>query len=260
MKVGTWEERIEGFQSFLGKASRMALYLLILFLLVYGGHRLYHHLREDAVFALKEVEITGCRRLSEGQLLGLLRIGERSDLLTVELGEISKRLQAHPWVEEVKVEKVFPHKISVQIVERKPIAILQMEDPYYLDEKGVIFAPVGERDEYDYPFITGLGRQTLEREPEESKRLIAKVLELLSALRQRRTMPLEEISEIHVEKAFGLQYFTKAEGIEVKMGWDRYGEKLKRLSIIWSDLKRKGIRPLSIDCSDLQRMVVKRGS
>lgn len=255
-----WEERIEGFHSFLGKSSRLALYLLVLSLFVYGGHRLYTHLREDSVFALKEVEIRGGERLSEGQLLGILRVGERSDLLTMELSEISKRLQAHPWIEEVKMEKVFPHKLSVQIVERKPIAILQMEEPYYVDAKGVIFAPVGERDGFDYPFITGLTRRHLDEEPEESRRLIGKALELLSALRQRRTLLLEEASEIHVEKTFGLQYFTKEEGIEVRMGWDRYGEKLRRLSIIWSDLKRKGIQPLSIDCSDLQRMVVKRAS
>lgn len=260
MKGRTWEERIEGFPSLLGKSSRVALYLLVLSLLIYGGHRLYTHLREDAVFALKEVEIRGCKRLSEAQLLGLLRVGEPYDLLTVELREISKRLEGHPWIEEVKVEKVFPHKISVQIVERKPIAILQMEDPYYIDPKGVIFAPVGERDGFDYPFITGLGRRALEEEPEASKRLIAKALELLSALRQKRALPLEEASEIHVEKTYGLQYFTKDEGIEVRMGWDRYGEKLKRLSVIWSDLRKKGIKAVSIDCSDLQRIVVKRAS
>lgn len=260
MKIRAWEERVEGFSSLLGKASRGALSLLILSLLIYGGHRLSDHLREDAVFALKEVEFQGHRRLTEEQLLGLLRVGHRSDLLTVELGEISKRLQAHPWIEEVRVDKVFPHKLSVRIVERSPIAILQMEDPYYVDSRGVIFAPVGERDGLDYPFITGLGRGALEQEPEESKRLIAKALELLSALRQWRTFLLQEASEIHVEKTYGLRFFTKDEGIEVRMGWDRYGEKLRRLSIVCSDLRKKGIKPLFIDCSDLQRMVVKRAS
>ena len=39
--------------------------------------------------------------------------------------------------------------------------------------------------------------------------------------------PLEEISEIHMEKAFGIDCITRAEGVEVKMGWEDFGEKLR---------------------------------
>lgn len=254
------EKGVERFQGLIKKSFRIALRLLLLSFLLFVGHRVYDHLLEDRFFCLKEVEIKGCQKLPQEQLLSLIQVEGRPNLFTVAPGEISKRLESHPWIEEVRVRKVFPNKISIQIKERKPIAILQLEDPYYIDSKGVIFAPVGERDGYNYPFFTGLTRQTLEREPEQSKRLIMKALELLAALTQRRVSPLEEISEIHMEKVFGVECFTKNEGIEVKMGWDRFGEKLKRFSIIWSDLQRRGITPVSIDCSDLKRMVVKNPS
>jgi hypothetical protein len=42
------------------------------------------------------------------------------------------------------------------------------------------------------------------------------------------------------------------------MGWEDFGEKLKRLSLIWSDLRKRGFSSTTIDCSDLKRMVVKR--
>jgi hypothetical protein len=60
-----------------------------------------------------------------------------------------------------------------------------------------------------------------------------------------------------MEKVFGIQCFTKAEGVEVKMGWEDFEEKLKRLPLIWSDLRKRGLSADSIDCSDLTRMVVK---
>jgi hypothetical protein len=41
------------------------------------------------------------------------------------------------------------------------------------------------------------------------------------------------------------------------MGWNHFEEKLKRLSLIWSDLQKRGVEPALIDCSDLKRMVVK---
>jgi hypothetical protein len=42
------------------------------------------------------------------------------------------------------------------------------------------------------------------------------------------------------------------------MGWDDFGEKLKKLSLIWSDLQKRGWAAVSIDCSDARRVVVKK--
>ena len=137
------------------------------------------------------------------------------------------------------------------------MAIIQLEELYYVDTQGEIFTPVGDRDEYNYPYVTGLSRRVLEKDPVEAKRLIAKALELLRIVSQEKVPPLEEISEIHMEKAFGIRCFTKVEGVEVKMGWEDFEEKLKRLPLIWSDLRRRGFSAVSIDCSDLKRMVVK---
>jgi hypothetical protein len=103
-----------------------------------------------------------------------------------------------------------------------------------------------------------LTRRVLEKDPVEAKRLITKALELLRIVSQEKLPPLEELSEIHVEKAFGIHCFTKTEGVQVKMGWEDFGEKLKRLSLIWSDLRKRGCSAVSIDCSDLKRMVVKK--
>jgi cell division protein FtsQ len=180
------------------------------------------------------------------------------NLFTVRLRDMARRLESHPWIEEVRVRKVFPNKIWIQIKERKPIAILQLEELYYIDTKGVIFSRVADREEYNYPFLTGLTRQVLEKDPTEAKRLIMKALELLNTVGNEKISPLKEISEILMEKTSGIYCFTQAEGLEVRLGWEQFGEKLKRLSLIWSDLQRRGYSAASIDCSDLKRMVVKK--
>ena len=151
------------------------------------------------------------------------------------------------------------NKILIQVEERKPIAILQLEELYYIDSKGVIFSRVWDRDVYNYPFLTGLTRQVLEKESAEAKNLIKKSLELLRITDQERVPPLGEISEIHMDKTFGIRCFTQTEGLEIRMGWEDFREKLKRVSLIWSDLQKRGISAASIECSDLKRMVVKKG-
>jgi len=248
----------EGFQRILKKFVRVTFQLLLLFFLLFIGHQLYVHLLEDPFFQVKEIEVKGCRKMEESTILSLIKMEGMPNLFTVSLKEVAKRLETHPWIEEVKARKVFPNKILIQIEERKPIAILQLEEPYYIDTKGVIFSPVGERDELNYPFLTGLTKKGLEREPIVAKDLIMKALEFLRIAEKERISPLEEISEIHMEKIFGINCFTRAEGVEVRMGWDHFGEKLRRLSLIWSDLQKRGISVSSIDCNDLKRMVVKK--
>ena len=250
----------ERFQGILKKAIRVTFQLLLLSLFFFIGHRVYAHLLEDPFFRVGEVKVEGNLKIPRETILSLTELEGMPNLFTLRLKKMIKRLELHPWIEQVKVRKVFPNKIWIQIEERKPIAILQLEELYYIDTKGVIFSPVGDGDKYNYPFLTGLTRQALEKDPIEAKHLIVKALEFLRIVDKEKIFPPEEISEIHMEKAFGIQYFTKTEGVEVRMGWEHFGEKLRRLSIIWSDLRKRGVSAVSIDCSDLRRMVVKRSS
>ncbi len=252
------EEGGEGFRDILGKVIRWAIHLLILASLIFGGHRLYIRLLEDPLFLVKEVEIQGCERLKENDLFPLRSIEGRVNLFSLNLQSIAKRLEDHPWIEEIKMTKVFPNKILVHIEERIPVAIIQLEEPYYVDKKGVIFAPMGDIDRYNYPILTGLTRESIAKDPSTANYLIMKALELLNIFERERILPMREISEIHMDKIFGLKCFIKDEGIEVKMGWDQFDEKLRRLSIIWSDIQNKGISVVSIDSSDLKRIIVKK--
>jgi cell division protein FtsQ len=247
----------ERFQGIVKKAIRVAFQLLLLSFFLFIGHWVYVHLLSDPYFRVREVEVEGGRKIPREVLLSLTVMEGMPNLFSVKLKDVVKRLESHPWIEQVRVRKVFPHKIVIQVEERKPMAIIQLEELYYVDTQGEIFTPVGDRDEYNYPYVTGLSRRVLEKDPVEAKRLIAKALELLRIVSQEKVPPLEEISEIHMEKAFGIRCFTKVEGVEVKMGWEDFEEKLKRLPLIWSDLRRRGFSAVSIDCSDLKRMVVK---
>jgi cell division septal protein FtsQ len=247
----------EKFHEIFKRTIRRAFQLLFLIFILFISYQLYIHLLEDAFFQVRELEVRGCRKIPEKIVFTLAGIEGMPNLFTVPLKEISKRVEAHPWVEQVNVRKVFPGKIMIQVEERKPIAILQLEEPYYIDSQGVIFSRVGDRDEYNFPCLTGLTRKTFDKDPNAAKHLIMKALEFLKATHEEKVPSLDGVSEIHMEKTFGIECFTQNEGVEVRMGWNHFEEKLKRLSLIWSDLQKRGVEPALIDCSDLKRMVVK---
>ena len=79
------------------------------------------------------------------------------------------------------MRKVFPDRIVIEVKERRPLATVQLDELCYIDRKGVIFSKVGDRDGYNYPFLTGVSRSSLEKEA-EGRRLLAKALELLRVI------------------------------------------------------------------------------
>jgi cell division protein FtsQ len=248
----------ERFQGLLKKSMRAASRLLLLTFLLFVGHWVYLHLLEDPFFRVREIEIEGCEKINEEAVRSLIMVEGMPNLFTLRLGEIAKRLEKHPWIDQVVMRKVFPHKVRIRIEERKPIAILQLEEFYYIDAKGVIFSPAKDGDGYNFPFLTGLTRQAFEKDPEASKDLIMKALEVLRIVEREKPLALEEVSEIHMSRSFGIDCYTRANGLNVKMGKDAFGEKVRRLSIVWSDLRKRGLSAASIDCSDLNKMVVKK--
>lgn len=253
------EERgFEGFQRTLKKSIRVAFHLLFLLSIFFAGHQLYVHLLKDSLFRVREVEIKGCRNIPENTVRSLAAIEGMPNLFTVPLKEIARRVEVHPWVDYVRVRKIFPNRVLIHVEERKPMAILQLEEPFYIDSKGLIFSRAGERDGYPVPYLTGLSREAFDKDPDTATYMITKAIEFLTIADQEKVPVLKEISEIRMEKIFGIRCFTRPEGVEVRMGWDHFGEKLRRLSLLWADLQKRGVSATSIDCSDLKRMVVRK--
>lgn len=252
------ERSLEKFQRVLRKLIRVAFYVLFLILFFFAGHRLYARLLEDSSFRMRKVEVRGCLKIPEKTILSLAAIEGMPNLFTLPLQEIARRVETHPWVDYVRVRKIFPDRVLIHIEERKPMAILQLDDRFYIDSHGVIFSRVGDRDEYNFPFLTGLSRQAFDKDPAGANFMIMKALEFLKMAEQEKISLLAGISEVRMERTFGIQCFTQTDGVEVRMGWDHFREKLRRLSLVWSDLEKRGISAGSIDCSDLKRMVVKK--
>ncbi|MCX8117194.1 MAG: FtsQ-type POTRA domain-containing protein [Desulfobacterota bacterium] len=248
----------ERFLRILKKTLHFTLLLLGVHALFFAGYQTYAYLMKDSWFRVRAVEVRGCRTISEQTVVSLARLEGNANLFRLRLKEMAQRIEAHPWVEGVRVKKIFPDRLSIDIEERRPVAILQLEEPYYIDAKGVIFSRASDRDQYDYPFLTGLNRQDLEKEPDRSKFLIAKALDCLMAVDRVKALPFGKISEVRMEKDLGISCVTAVEGVEVRVGWDHYEEKLRRGALIWEDLKQRGIGARAIDCRDLRRMVAKK--
>jgi cell division protein FtsQ len=169
------------------------------------------------------------------------------------------------------------------VSERVPIAIVNLEGLYYLDENGEIFKPVEASDKAMVPIVTGLSLAGFNFENPRGSQSFKAVMEALHLCRRHDTViPFAALHRVHVDRDMGLTLYASlapydpsattmctpavarsAEGggnlAAIKVGFGRYESKLSRLRDMISYLKqRDGFLNLRyVDLGDTDRVVVR---
>ena len=93
-------------------------------------------------FHLHRLEVAGTPRVPEAWVEKALRPLVERHLLWLSLAAVERRLTVHPWVATVEMRKQLPDRLHVEIVERRPAALLRRDgELFYLDSEGEIIAP-----------------------------------------------------------------------------------------------------------------------
>jgi cell division protein FtsQ len=81
----------------------------------------------SAGFRISEVALAGNHELSRENILTLAGVTGRSSLLFLDAARTRARLLSNPWIAEATVLKLYPGRLRIGIVERKPFALWQKD-------------------------------------------------------------------------------------------------------------------------------------
>lgn len=76
-------------------------------------------------FSVSEIEVVGEVRSEVTARIAETGIGEGALLLWVDTGAIERAVAADPWVLDVKVERVWPDRVVVEVLERTPVVWIE---------------------------------------------------------------------------------------------------------------------------------------
>ena len=180
-------------------------------------------------------------------------------MLGLRLRRIGEQLAKNAWIEKVQVRRYFPHTIRIEVVEREPVAVVNMGFLYYLDAKGEVFKPLTQGDSLNFPVITGITEDDLARDPKGAREMLTGAVALMDMLKKGSAFTLADVSEIHIDKGFGLTLFTAGGGVPVRLGKDGYETKLARFATVYGELKTQMTAVEYIDCDYQDKIIVKKG-
>lgn len=119
----------------------------------------------DAGFEIRHVEVTGTREMPRLPVYDAALSGTSNAMLTADLPAIRQRLLALPWVADASVGRRLPDTLSIQIVERRPVALWQHRQKFALiDINGEVLPSPKLARFAALPVVVGAGANTRVRE------------------------------------------------------------------------------------------------
>lgn len=227
------------------------------FLLASGALLTAQMLLDSGYFGVKQIRVEQNVRVSEGDILDASDIDVGDSLFDLELYMIGRKIEEHPWIARADVERSFPDHVVIRVVERQARAIIDLDYLYYVDEAGVVFKMLDAEDQLDFPVITGIDRQYLLENPDQTEDSLNLALQLMDELDDRDLFNLEDVSEIHYDQQEGLILHTRIGGVPVRMGKLGFNVKLNRLEKIYDDLEPRLMALKYIDLNVSDRVIVK---
>lgn len=180
---------------------------------------LYHYLLTSPYMKLERVEVKGVDGEIRHDLIQACGLNPDMSLLALRLNELKQKMENHPWVRSVKLERRFPHTLIVRAEKEIPSALVVMDKICYMNRYGEVFKEVCESEEMDFPVITGASEQGSEvSEQLDRAAQIMGILEFEEGL-----WSLNELSEIHIKKDGGMSLYFNHLAAEIKLMCDQPG-------------------------------------
>ena len=103
------------------------------------------------------LEVRGSHFLSEGEVRELIGPAVGESILALDIEALKARLRASPWVADATVTRALPDTVRVEIHERVPLALAELDRLYLMDADGALIDIYGPRTAaFDLPIVRGL--------------------------------------------------------------------------------------------------------
>ena len=178
------------------------------------------------------LEVRGSHFLSEADVRDLLGPALGENILSLDIAELTSRLRSSPWVAGATVARSLPDTLRVQVRERTPLALAEVERLYLMDGDGVLIDVYGPRTAgFDLPIVRGLAKADEGSRRERAHR----AGELLADLG-----PLgAEVSEVEVDGEGAVRVVLRGSGETLLMGGAPYRPRLLDFLGLRAELARR---------------------
>ena len=260
-----------GFYAVAGAAGLLATSCLFVFV--------HDVLTQSDYFKAHRLKTEGGQRLNHEKIIALAGIKKGENILSVNLAMTRRRLLANSWIAEAEVRREIPSGLYIKVREHVPLAIVELDRKYLINEKGQVFKEWTATDPVNLPLVSGLALSDISRgvksaavalqQPNaplrhlQSKGSLNRPFEavmqvLLMGKQVRGILSNRQIKQILVDREIGITLKVFKQMQTVVLGYHNYPLKFRMFTDILTYGKQKRSFPEfnRIDLNNVNRIVV----
>lgn len=191
--------------------------LLIILLVIVISICLGAYLLTSPTFKIQEISVKGNEQLPKEKVEQLAEV-KKGDNIFSKVGEVLKvKLKQNGYIEDAKINKIYPNKIEIEIKERKKMFQIKTESEkyIYIDEQGYILDCSTEK--LEITTIIGMDITEISNKKRLDEKDLNKVENILQILDECKKIEIaDKITQIQVKDDYILE--LENNGITINLG------------------------------------------
>jgi cell division protein FtsQ len=208
---------------------------------------IYIFAKDEPLFFLKSIKVNGVQQLREPDIMGRISPFLSTSLFKVDTAKMREAIVSHPFVKEVRIKRVFPFSLVIDVKERIPSAL-------WVDGEGQVHV----LDEFGEPYrglTKGDGKGLFvinAREKSEAKSLYGQV----NGWFREGLIKQGALSDIAYDEG-NITIFGSEGGVEIILGKEDQKGRLKKAIAVLEDAKKRGFLIKCIDARFERGAIIK---
>jgi cell division protein FtsQ len=216
----------------------------------------------SGLFKAAEVEVRGLSQVDRDGLLSRAGLNPAPNLLALDLNELASRLISEPWLKHVRLERRLPNRLLVEVVERRPVAVVTSSGKggpatVLVDEEGMVLMAASDEDRRRYPIVRGASRPTPSLGSRFSDPAVASGLAVLQATKDLPLVGRKSLAVIECSYPGRIILRGRKSHAVVAVRGGDLERKFARLKTLAKELKRRHGSIQYIDLSFERRVIIK---
>lgn len=214
----------------------------------------YRTVTASAFFDVKAIEINGVTRASRDEIERIVRVEtQKSGSWNADLKDIKAEIEKSILIKSAVVSRVLPDGIRVNVIERVPQAVVQINGGnYWADADAVILGEVDKTDERPPFVLNGWDREKSDKATKDNQERVKIYLKMLNEWKDfelSKRVSAVDLSDLQAPQAI---VPDSGEAVTIILAKENFGKRLQRgLEII----AKKGKEIKSVDLSTQKEII-----
>lgn len=209
----------------------------------------YIFAKDEPLFFLKNIKVNGIQQLKDHDIMGRAAPYVRDSLFKIDISKMKEAIVSHPLVKEVRIKRVYPFSLVIDVEEKKPSALWTDGEGqlHVLDENGEPFRGITKGDAKGLIVINA-----------KEKNLAKSVYGQINEWFREGIIRQETLSDVSYNEGNITIYGCGCnDGVEIILGKEDQKGRLKRAVAVLEDAKRRGFLIKCIDARFERGAIIK---